>query len=167
MVYIFYRENEVVLHLLLCQGLYLHSFLAVYSKSRRKLFRKHGTFNTYTAHPRTPPFPQEVFIHTLAPPVTTQCHCSRNTVFILMSEPFRLTSQVSHIFGTVGLGFTDELLCVAASVSAVQPLHGFCLDLYWISIILNLLFYFCLSPSASLSYTRSTRKLDLECCPVI
>lgn len=131
MVCIVYVETDVVLHLLLHQGFYLYSFSAVYSKSRRKLRSKHGNFNTYTAHPRTPPFPQEVFVHTLTPPVTTQYHCSRNTVFILMSELFRLTSQVSYICSRdIGFRFTDELLCAATSVSAVHPIHRCCLDLF-------------------------------------
>lgn len=136
-----------MLHLLLRQGLYLCSFSAVCSKSRGKLRSKHGTFNTYTAHPRTPPFPQEVFIHALTPPVTTQYQCSRNTVFILMSELFCLTSQVSHIFaaGTVGLGFT----CCSFSfchLANTEILPGCLLDLYHFeSVLLFLSFSTCLT----------------------
>lgn len=129
-------------------------FVLIFSwsfQNRRKLRSKHGTFNTYTTHPRTPPFPQEVFIHTLTPPVTTQNHCSRNTVFILMSELFRLTSQVSHIFaaGTAGSGFADERLCCC--FSSCRPantwiLSGPLLDFHHFeSVLLFLSFSLCLS----------------------
>lgn len=152
--------------ILLHQGLYLHSFSAVDSKSGRKLRSKHWTFNTYTAHPRTPPFPQEVFIHALTPPVTTQYHCSRNTVFILMSELFRLTStSLSYICSRDG---GIRIYCCVLLLQFLSSIRY--IELVWTFLgfpSFSISFYFCLSLPASFSYTRSTTKSDLDCCSVI